>query len=328
MPYPDGVAVATLTFSNPGTFLGQATEQTTMEVSATASVVWAATGVPIDNFTESVTPTPGMPGSLTVPFVDQAGFVDTAGNSFMMWAYRLTRRTWLGGRAITVVKTWQPLMGQSTVDFDMLPGGTIGLPVAVQIPPVTSVAGETGAVGAEALAGALVPFLPDGASVTPESVAANLPARLEESAIESKIVATLSSTPADAAIAGVIKGAGTATATALNATILDQMETAMEPAAAVAVNDALAVAVTTSTSYVHGGSALVIGPAIPFGLTPGKEFIWYKTDGAGGLLDIVAGVMPEAFTDWESLTLLYPTWEAVTAAFPTWEALNSSIATV
>ena len=84
MAYPAGVQTATLTFSNSGTFLGQAATSTTMEIASTASVVWTATGEPIDNFTEMVTPGAGMPGSLTAPFVDQTGFTDSAGNAFTM----------------------------------------------------------------------------------------------------------------------------------------------------------------------------------------------------------------------------------------------------
>jgi YD repeat-containing protein len=77
-----------------------------------------------------------------------------------MWAYVVTRRTYFGVSVKTVRKNWQPVIGQDTVDFDNLPGGSIGLPVSAPPVPVTSVAGETGAVGAESLAGALAEFMP------------------------------------------------------------------------------------------------------------------------------------------------------------------------
>lgn len=176
MTYPAGVQTATLTFSNPGTFLGHEATRTEVTFQATAGVVWSATGQPIDDFPEVVTPGEGMPGSLTAPFVDQAGFTDQAGNAFTMWAYQVTRKSFYGSYSKVVKKNWQPLIGQDTIDFDNLPGGSIGLPVSTPVPPVTSVAGLTLAVAAEDLAGELVPFLPDG--VTPETVEANLPERL------------------------------------------------------------------------------------------------------------------------------------------------------
>ena len=164
MTYPSGVQLSTLTFSNPITFLGKSATRTEVTFQSTAGVVWAATGEPIDDFAETVTPDPGMPGSLTAPFVDQPGFTDQSGNAFTMWAYVVTRLTWFGSSVKTVRKNWQPVLGQDTIDFDNLPGGNIGLPVSAPIVPVTSVAGETGVVQADSLADALVPYLPPGAS--------------------------------------------------------------------------------------------------------------------------------------------------------------------
>ena len=160
MTYPAGVQLSTLTFSNPSTFLGNQATRTEVTVQASAGVVWAATGEPIDDFSETVSPNAGLPGFLTVPFVDQPGFTDQSGNAFTMWAYTVTRRTFFGASMKVVQKNWQPVLGQSTVDFDNLPGGSIGLPVSAPIVPVTSVAGETGVVGADALADALVGYLP------------------------------------------------------------------------------------------------------------------------------------------------------------------------
>jgi hypothetical protein len=164
MTYPAGVQLATLTFSNPLTFLGNAATRTEVTVQATAGVVWSATGEPIDDFAETVTPGAGMPGSLTAPFVDQTGFTDQAGSAFTMWAYIVTRKTIFGSAVKTVRKNWQPVLGQDVVDFDNLPGGSIGLPVSAPIVPVTSVAGVTGAVGAAPLADAISAYLPADAS--------------------------------------------------------------------------------------------------------------------------------------------------------------------
>lgn len=205
MTYPSGVQIATLTFSNPGTFLGNAAARTEVTVQSTAGVVWTATGQPIDDFPEVVAPGPGLPGQLTVPFVDQPGFTDQAGNTFTMWAYVITRKTILGSSQKVVTKNWAPVIGQDVTDFDNLPGGTIGLPVSAPPVPVTSVASLTGVVGAAALAGELVDFIPD--PVTPESVAANLPGYLEADAIADGLAPKLDA--ADAATAYAAKSVET-----------------------------------------------------------------------------------------------------------------------
>ncbi|WP_285240047.1 right-handed parallel beta-helix repeat-containing protein [Pseudarthrobacter sp. MEB009] len=157
-----------MTFSNPFTFLGNEATRTEISVQSTAGVVWSATGQPIDDFPEVEAPGVGQPGSVTLPFVDQPGFTDQAGNAFTMWAYRITRKSVFGNTQKTVTKNWQPLIGQDVVDFDNLPGGVIGLPVSAPVVPVTSVAGLTLAVGAAELASELEEYLPGG--VTPEEV--------------------------------------------------------------------------------------------------------------------------------------------------------------
>ena len=146
MAYPPGVQLATLTFSNPITYLGNDATKTEITIEPTASIVWTATGQPVDNFEETVSPVPGMPGAFTVPFTDQVGFADQAGNPFTGWAYTVTRKTHFGGKPKTVRKNWQPVIGQSNVDFDNLPGGSIGLPVSVPLTAVTSVGGLVGAI--------------------------------------------------------------------------------------------------------------------------------------------------------------------------------------
>lgn len=195
MSFPSGVLTATLTFSNPLTFLGNEATRTELTVQPSAGVVWAATGQPIDDFAEIITPGPGLPGQLNIPFVDQDGFTDQAGNSFKMWAYVLTRKTFFGNTVKTVKKYWQPLIGQDSTDFDNLPGGTVGLPVAVSPVPVTSVAGLTLAVGAAELVTALDPYLPAPEPITPEAIEANLPQRLEATALTAAIDTQITASP-------------------------------------------------------------------------------------------------------------------------------------
>lgn len=157
MTYPPGVQLATLTFSNPITALGNEATKTEITIEPTASIVWSATGLPVDNFEETVSPAEGMPGSFTVPFTDQPGFTDQVGNPFTGWAYTVTRKTHFGGKPKTVRKNWQPVIGQNTVDFDNLPGGSIGLPVSVPLVTVTSVGGLTGEVTAAELSALITP---------------------------------------------------------------------------------------------------------------------------------------------------------------------------
>lgn len=179
MTYPIGVKTSTLTFSNPKTHGGKDADRTVITVQPTASIVWAATGEPLDDFAETITPMPGAPGFFTAPCVDQPGVRDQSGNAFTMWAYTITRQSWLDGfPGRPVRKTWQPLIGQPEVDFDTLPGGSIGLPMSVPIPPVTSVNGKTLAVTVvEATAENVAAVLPERLSV--ENLAAGLAPKLD-----------------------------------------------------------------------------------------------------------------------------------------------------
>jgi len=79
-----------------------------------------------------------------------------------------------GSASRSVQKSWQPLTGQVTFDFDNLPGGDGGGPAFPPSFPVSSVAGETGDVVASDLAGALTPFLLSAAALGAPSGAAPL----------------------------------------------------------------------------------------------------------------------------------------------------------
>src|SRR5690606_33482639 len=100
----------------------------------------------------------GALGSITVPVVDQPGWVDDGQNPITMWAYRVTETA--GGKAR--VKHVQPLAGQTLIDFDRIPDGTVGLPVSAPSVSVSDVAGHTGSVSAEQIAAAVGPLLPGG----------------------------------------------------------------------------------------------------------------------------------------------------------------------
>lgn len=160
MAFPNGVQVAALTFSRPTTFLGVRAGLVEVTIEPTSSVVWRATGDPIEDVTEKVVLGPGEDeGVLAVPAVDQAGFTDLLGNDITGWGYKLTRAAVFGSERRTLVKYWAPVVGQSRVDFDNLPGGEVGPPEVVAPAPVTSVAGYTGAVSSEDLAVSLSPWV-------------------------------------------------------------------------------------------------------------------------------------------------------------------------
>ena len=146
MPLPGAIQIATLTFGSAQTFFGNDVEMT-VTVTPTHNLTWAATGQPIISFARTYVAPPGMPGSIPLPVVDQAGFIDSSGNAFTMWAYRITI-VYKTAEGVTwqATKNFQPLTGQSIVDLDLLPDGPIQTAVSAPIPEVLSVNGETGAV--------------------------------------------------------------------------------------------------------------------------------------------------------------------------------------
>jgi hypothetical protein len=168
--YPTGVETCEITFGSALTFLGNLAEArvtiTPILGGSTKSIVWAATGTSLNPFPETVRAESGLQGALTVPVVDQDGWIDNAGRPIKMWAYRVELYAELGGQSsITIVKTFQPVQGQEQIDLDMIADDTlVGAPVVGVIPAVTSVNGQTGAV--TVLAGDLPPGDADGHVLT------------------------------------------------------------------------------------------------------------------------------------------------------------------
>lgn len=113
----------------------------------TDSVVWAADGTPMLSFSETASADDGSYGSIQLPVVDQNGWLDAGQNAYKLWGYKLTETPSYGRNpGKQRVKYWQPLTGQTTVDFDRIPDGSLGLPSSGPIAVVTSVNGQTGAV--------------------------------------------------------------------------------------------------------------------------------------------------------------------------------------
>lgn len=174
---PVGVSTCTVNFGQAISFLGAgAAINVTLsaviaDVSSNiveATIVHAATGVALYSGDDAlVTSANGDPITFAVPHVDQAGFVDAAGNAVTFWAYQLKGTIAFGKKKVSVSKTFQPVVGQATLDLDLIPDGAAEVAVMAPIPAVTSVGGQTGVVTADQLAAALAAkFVPKWKATT------------------------------------------------------------------------------------------------------------------------------------------------------------------
>lgn len=145
MGLPVGVATCTLTFGSALDWAG-GDLSITAQVTPTHDLVWAATGQPLLSFPLSVQAAAGVPGQVVLPVTDQTGFLDSAGDAFTGWAYSITL-TFRGATGMkSVTKAVQPITGQSVIDLDLVPSGSVTTPVSAPIPDVISVNGQTGVV--------------------------------------------------------------------------------------------------------------------------------------------------------------------------------------
>lgn len=215
MALPDGILAGTVTFGQAVSLIGGRPTSMTFTIKPTHDLVHAATGIQILDFTETITVEEGMPGTITLPYTDQPGFRNAAGDSFTGWAYTVSG-VFRGpsGQSKTFTKNFQLPMGQEVVDFDLIPGGSISLPVTAPVARVTSVLGKTGAVTAEDFADAGLGggALPDEgvteAKLAPDSVtqAKIAPAAVGNAELDSEAV-TASKIAADA-VTGVKVASG------------------------------------------------------------------------------------------------------------------------
>lgn len=145
MPFPVGMQTCVVTFGTALSWQGNAASVSVV-VTPTHDLVWAATGQPLISFRESVAAAPGVPGQVVLPVTDQNGFINGAGQTFKNWAYTIDITYSYGGETHTARKAIQPVIGQSVIDLDLIPDGTVTAGVSAVIPPVISVNGQTGAV--------------------------------------------------------------------------------------------------------------------------------------------------------------------------------------
>lgn len=152
MALPPGVTTCVVTFGSPASGFGGEDVSTTLTITPSHSVYHAATGAPLLAFTLRAEAGEGLPGSVTLPHTDQAGFLDAAGNAFSNWAYTAEGSWRSGGNSIAFKKNFQLPTGQTVIDLDLVPNGTIDLPVTAPTATVTSFLGKTGPIEEEDLA--------------------------------------------------------------------------------------------------------------------------------------------------------------------------------
>jgi lysophospholipase L1-like esterase len=153
--WPIGVETVSIPFGKGIVSTGEMTAATLdVEVlfTGTQSAVWDGDGTPLYDFSVKSNANEGQVGSVTIPVVDQAGWLDDDQRAYTMWGYKLTETPRYGSMQGTPrTKYLQPLSGQGEIDFDRIPNGRIGLPVSAPVVPVTSVNGQTGAVTVEGM---------------------------------------------------------------------------------------------------------------------------------------------------------------------------------
>lgn len=152
MTLPIGIATSTISVGKAYSFSGRLASAKATVVPVLGGdaqhIVWGATGDIVAGFTDVYeSASPGTPATFTLPQVDQAGFLNGAGLAATMWAYAITvELTLTDSTTVRYTKFVQPLTGQTNIDLDLVPDGSITAPVGAPIPPVISVNGETGIV--------------------------------------------------------------------------------------------------------------------------------------------------------------------------------------
>lgn len=162
MALPPGISTGAVTFGQAVSLIGGGDTTMTIEIKPTHNVVHAATGIQLLDFAETMTLAEGVPGSITLPHTDQTGFIDSSGNAFQGWAYVATGNWRRGSETRAFTKRFQILLGQNTIDLDLLPNGQITVPVTAPVMPVTSFLGLTGPIVEEDLEGLELGGVADG----------------------------------------------------------------------------------------------------------------------------------------------------------------------
>ena len=159
MALPSGISTCTVTVGSSGDFFGG---NATISVQVrpilggnAKRITWAAGGQTLASFSGVFTGDAGAPATFTLPHVDQDGFRDGSGNAFKNWSYlaTVTITNPVTGETTSYDQAFQLLVGQTTVDLDLVPDGSIGSATTAPVLPVSSINGRQGAVNIGALSG-------------------------------------------------------------------------------------------------------------------------------------------------------------------------------
>jgi len=146
MVLPVGVTTCLVFKQSPVSF-GGGQGSVFLEVTPSVRLVHTATGTPLADFIETVTPAAGGPAQAMLPHTDQDGFQDEAGNAFKNWHYTARVRYEKGSdKKHLPLTTFQIAAGQTSIDLSLIPAGVAALPTSAPTAVVTSLNGVTGAV--------------------------------------------------------------------------------------------------------------------------------------------------------------------------------------
>ena len=149
MVLPAGVTTCLVSKKAPVSF-GGGQAKVYLEITPSVRLVHTATGTPLADFIETVSPLEGGVAQIILPHTNQPGFQDEAGNAFTNWHYTARVRYEKGNdKKHQPLTTFQLPVGQSEVDLSLIPSGAAAFPTTAPIAAVTSINGETGAVTVE-----------------------------------------------------------------------------------------------------------------------------------------------------------------------------------
>lgn len=161
MAYPAGVTQATITVGGSIDWFGEQVQSLRADVTPVIGggadhLVHRETGVTMVVASRSFSDNGTGFLSFQIPHVDQRGWFDGSGRETTMWAYSVQVSVGLqDGSRKKWRKTVQPLVGQESIDLDLVQDGQVTAPVAAPVPVVTSVNGQTGAVVIDGGSGAV-----------------------------------------------------------------------------------------------------------------------------------------------------------------------------
>lgn len=273
MAYPSGVSVATITAGTAFDFTGAdaAVRITVTPVfpSNGRHIVWSQTGQAFYANTKQATGTDTTSASIQVPHVNQAGFIDDSGDAVSMWRYDVQVDV-VGGPSWT--KSVQPLVGQTTIDLDLLEDETVG-PITTPLSHVLSVNGQTGHVTVEGGEGGGTGSDPDAVKLTGNQTIAGIKTFTSAPVVPDGSFAAAKTTglvPSTRTVAGkalsanvTLDKADVGLANADNTSDANKpVSTAQQAAIALKANDADVVKIAGSQT-VTGAKAFTVAPSVP-----------------------------------------------------------------